>query len=152
TVASPKTDASELVVRAEAIRSAIAGVRSDAGPDRATVIFCFPPKGDKRLIVLGTTQFGQYLERDGIASSPRVIQGSGFVGIDARSTAGDQQILDSLQRFLNEQHRASEIHPDAWKPIVIRDAAEIPAKLQAVAGEKYSYREMDDFTDLMEKA
>jgi multidrug efflux pump subunit AcrB len=35
---------------------------------------------------------------------------------------------------------------------VVRSATEISAKLAAAAGEKYSYREMDDFTDLMEKA
>jgi len=34
---------------------------------------------------------------------------------------------------------------------VIRDPNETRPKLAAVAGDKYSYREMDDFTDLIEK-
>ncbi len=151
TVASPKTGAADLAVRADAIRSAINAVRSNGGPDRATLILCFPPKGDKRLIVMGAAQFAQYLAQDGIAQDAQVIQGSGFVGIDASSTAADQQILDALQRFLAERYRASEIHPDAWRPFVVRNAEEIAAKLKDVAGEKYSYREMDDLTDLMEK-
>src|SRR5262249_44697929 len=71
---------------------------------------------------------------------------------DARSEAGEPKILDALQQFLSERYRATEIHPDAWQPFVVRSASEIPAKLAAAAGEKYSYREMDDFTDLMEKA
>jgi multidrug efflux pump subunit AcrB len=35
--------------------------------------------------------------------------------------------------------------------MVIRDPQEVDAKLKAVAGDKYSYRQMDDYTDLIEK-
>ena len=45
----------------------------------------------------------------------------------------------------------SEFHPDIWPPVVIRDPAETAAKLAAVAGDKYSYRELDDFSDLIKR-
>jgi len=35
--------------------------------------------------------------------------------------------------------------------MVVRDSQEVDAKLKAVAGDKYSYRQMDDYTDLIEK-
>ena len=44
---------------------------------------------------------------------------------------------------------SSEIHPDSWPAAFIRDPADTEARLAAVAGDKYSYRELDDFTDLI---
>jgi multidrug efflux pump subunit AcrB len=54
-----------------------------------------------------------------------------------------------VQRFLRDRLRASEMHPDAWTAIVVRDPADAEAKLAAVAGDKYTYRELDDYTDLI---
>src|SRR5262249_11874094 len=48
--------------------------------------------------------------------------------------------------------KAADFHPDSWPPVVIRDLQETRVKLAGVAGDKYSYREMDDFTDKVEKA
>ena len=48
-----------------------------------------------------------------------------------------------------EKLHQSEIHPDSWPAAFIRDPADTEARLAAVAGDKYSYRELDDFTDLM---
>src|SRR5262249_28668172 len=56
-----------------------------------------------------------------------------------------------VQQFMTERMQSSEFHPDAWPPFVVRNPQETPAKLSAVAGDKYSYRQMDDFTDLIEK-
>src|SRR6185295_20419126 len=50
-----------------------------------------------------------------------------------------------------ERLRLSEFHPDAWKAAIIRDPAETRAKLLAVAGDRYSYREMDDLTEFMKR-
>ena len=54
----------------------------------------------------------------------------------------------STQFFANQLQR-SELHPDAWSPIIVHDPAETLAKLSAVAGDKYSYAELDDFSDLI---
>ena len=152
TVASPKTGPAELDVRAEAIRKAIDGARPVPAVNRAAVVFCFPPKGDKRLILLGATQFAQYLQLSDHGRDAKVIDGPGFVGVDAQSSADDQTILATLRTFMSDRYHANELHPDSWQPFVVRDTAEIGSKLRAVSGEKYSYRELDDFTDMMEKA
>ena len=52
-------------------------------------------------------------------------------------------------RLIVERLHQSEIHPDSWPAAFIRDPADTEARLAAVAGDKYSYRELDDFTDLM---
>jgi multidrug efflux pump subunit AcrB len=41
------------------------------------------------------------------------------------------------------------LHPDAWDPAIIRDPSETRTKLSAVAGDKYSYAELDNFSDLI---
>ena len=56
-----------------------------------------------------------------------------------------------MKQFIGERLQSAEFHPDAWPPIVVRDPKEVQAKLKAVAGDKYSYRQMDEFTDLIEK-
>ncbi|MGC4051408.1 MAG: efflux RND transporter permease subunit [Paludibaculum sp.] len=43
-------------------------------------------------------------------------------------------------------------NPDVWEPFLVRDLNSTRQKVAAVAGDKYSYRELDDFTDAMEKA
>ena len=63
----------------------------------------------------------------------------------------DAAVLSHLRRFVLERLRVSEFHPDAWRAAVIRDPGETRARLLAVAGDKYTYREMDDLTELMKR-
>ena len=68
------------------------------------------------------------------------------------SDASDEALLGYTRQFINERLQAADFHPDSWPPVVIRDPQEARAKLGTVAGDKYSYRQMDDFTDKIEKA
>ena len=54
-----------------------------------------------------------------------------------------------MQRFIRERLRADEFHPDAWPLAIVRNPADAATRLGAVAGDKYSYRELDDYTDLI---
>src|SRR5262245_13915334 len=152
TVASPKAGDAEVVLRAQAIRNAIVAVRPRGATDHISILYCFPPVVDKRMIVLGVTQFAEYARLRGTARNIRVLDGAGFVGIDGESAADDKTALEALHAFLAERYGTMDAHPDAWEPFVVRDPSEVQAKLAAVAGEKYSYRELDNFTDTMEKA
>lgn len=155
TVASPKADSVEIALRARAIRKAIQRARP-ADPartaKRVSLLYPYPAAIDPRTVRLGVQQYSRYIQEKGIARDIRIMEGSGFAGIDADSEASDRAIMDSLTAFLNERYRASEMHPDAWPGFIVRDPDETTARLAAVAGDKYSYREMDDFTDTMQKA
>src|SRR5215469_16695332 len=61
----------------------------------------------------------------------------------------DPEIQAYIAKYIRERLHASELHPDAWGPVLIRDTGETRQKLAAVAGDKYSYRELDDFADLI---
>ena len=51
----------------------------------------------------------------------------------------------------SEKLHRSEIHPDAWPTAFIRNPEDSEARLAAVAGDRYSYRELDDYTDLISR-
>ncbi len=76
-------------------------------------------------------------------------KGSGFIGVDASSMLTDDQLRAAADRLISEKLHRSELHPDAWQGAFIRDPQDTAAKLTAVAGDRYSYRELDDFPDLI---
>src|SRR4029077_5558453 len=65
------------------------------------------------------------------------------------SSRDDAAIQAFIQEFFANQIQRSELHPDAWSPAIVHDPAETREKLSAVAGDKYSYAELDDFSDLI---
>jgi multidrug efflux pump subunit AcrB len=152
TVASPKADVVELDLRAASIRKALDRSRPAGSRKRVSLIYCLPPSVDRRGLHLGLIQFANYVRSRGQVRDLREIEESGFVGIDVETGLDDAGLFGYFQSFLDSNYRESEFHPDAWQPFIVRNLDEIPAKLAAVAGDKYSYRELADFTDVMEKA
>lgn len=152
TVASPKAGPMDIRIRGEAIRRSLERVRSNTRDRRAAIIYCFPPAVDRRGLHMGVIQFASYVRSQGVATDVRIIEEDGFVGVDGATEASDAAFLGAIRTFLASNYRQEEFHPDAWQPFVVRDLSEIEARLSAVAGDKYTYRELDDFTDSMEKA
>ncbi|MGH9836605.1 MAG: efflux RND transporter permease subunit, partial [Blastocatellia bacterium] len=177
TVASPKVSEVEIELRAKAIQPAIEQARAQAKfvvppsggsvrsqatqppssvppeggtTNRESLIVCLPQALDARLAIKHRDMFVEYLEKQGAAHDARPIEGVGFLGVDA-AVNGDGGLLEATQRFVRERLQAAEFHPDAWRPVVIRDPGETRERLAAGAGNKYSYRELDQFTDLIEK-
>ena len=151
TVASPKAGTPDIDFRAEAIRRTILGVRPKGAVDRISLILCLPINVDKRLVSLAIPRFEEELQRLKAGTDMRLLDGAGFVGIDFASNKSSQEIL-ACSMFRTENYGGNPIHPDTWEPFAVRSPAEISSKLKQVAGEKYSYRELDDFTDKMAKA
>src|SRR4030095_16370754 len=58
----------------------------------------------------------------------------------------------AVRRIWEELPQRADIHPDVWDPIVIPHAVPLVDLLAREAGPKYSYRELDDFSDRLEKA
>src|SRR6185503_20404952 len=73
--------------------------------------------------------------------------GDGFLGIDAQTVASDAKILENGLQFARERLRGGELHPDIGRLTVIRDPEQTEQQLAAAAGDKYSYRDLDDYTD-----
>ena len=151
TVASPKSDATEIDLRLQAIRRAITATRPADAARRVSLIVCLPLNVDKRLILLAVPRFEEELRKMNVARDPKLLDGPGFVGIDFATDSDDQTILAAVERFRTENYGDSPIHPDAWPPFVTRTSSDLESKLQQVAGAKYSYHQLDDFTDEISK-
>jgi multidrug efflux pump subunit AcrB len=160
TVASPRASGVELALRARAIRDAIraarqggpTGSRAGAPPgSRVAVVVGFPASLAPRLVRPSLEMFGGYAANAGALSRTVLFDGPGFVGLDGDSSWDDERLLALGQAFIRERLRVSEIHPDTWRPLAIRDPETVEARLRAVAGDKYTHRELADFTDLIER-
>jgi multidrug efflux pump subunit AcrB len=153
TVVSPRANEVDLSLRAASIRSAIERQRSatgrPTGEDRITVVQCFPAGVSTRLLRSRAGVVGDYLQELQWAEDVRLVEGSGFVGLDFTSTVDEDTLLDGVRRFMADQFLDSVRAPDVWPPITIRDPAQTESRLAQAAGEKYTYRELDQFTDLI---
>jgi len=153
TIASPKERPVEISLRArdieKAIKTARRGVDEEAQLQRRSLIFVMPrdinldaPSRDLNLLK-------NYLVQENLIDNPRSLRGAGFLGLDFSSRYSDDEILEQLHDFLNVRLAQPKFHADAWPAVVIDAPAETNAKLQASPGEKYSYRELDTYTDLV---
>jgi multidrug efflux pump subunit AcrB len=150
TVASPRAADAHVAARAAAVQREIAAVRpTSVAGSRVTLVHGLPSSVPAELVRRPLRAFAEAATSDGVLRDARVIVGAGFVAIDAATDADDRGLLAYTTRYVSERLRASEFHPDAWPVAIVRDPAEAHARLLAVAGDKYSYRELDDYTDLI---
>jgi len=153
TVASPKSDDIEIAARVNSVEAAIRKAR-DVKPqngkgERITVVDSFPQSISARAVLDSVQLFQEEARTEGIIRESEVIQGSGFILVDGVSEANDSSIQAFIQRFISERLKRSELHPDVWYPAIIRDPKDTQTKLAQVAGDKYSYAELDNFSDLI---
>jgi len=153
TVASPKADDIEIAARANSVEAAIRRARDAKQPtgkgQRFTVVESFPQSISARSVLDTVYLFQEQAQSADIIGDSEIIQGSGFILVDGISKADDISIQAFIQRFISERLKRSELHPDTWEPAIIRDPGETRAKLAKVAGDKYSYAELDNFSDLI---
>src|SRR3984893_7936695 len=154
TVASPKADQVEVNIRAQAIESAIRTVRTKRKHTEqhavpVTIVYSLPRAVPPVTMLDAVQLFEQQAEEGGILRAPQIISGSGFVAVDAVSDKNDASINHFVEAFFQKQLQRSDLHPDGWAPIIIRDPRDVRAKLTDVAGDKYSYADLDNFSDLI---
>jgi multidrug efflux pump subunit AcrB len=155
TVASPKAGEADIAPRAAAIERAIEQVRAAAPASerasRFTIIVNVPASLGARIVHPGLVGFADFTREKGYARDVRLVEGAEFIGLDGVSDADDETLLAHLREFIRERMQSSGFHPDTWEPAVIRDPKQTHDRIRAVAGDKYTYRELDQFTDLIAK-
>jgi len=153
TIASPKADQVEINIRAQAIQSAVEAIRAKKKYTQhgvpVTIIYPFPRSISPATMFDAVQLFEQQAEEEGILRAPELISGSGFVAVDGVSDKDDVSIHRFVEAFFQKQLQRSDLHPDGWTPIIIRDPQDVRAKLTDVAGDKYSYADLDNFSDLI---
>ena len=153
TIASPKADQIEIDVRAQAIQSAIQSVRAKRKYIEhdvpVTIVYSFPRSISAGTMLDAEQIFEQQAKEEGVLHAPQVIAGSGFIAVDGISDKDDASINRFVEAFFEMQLQRSDLPPDGWTPIIIRDPHDVLARLTTVAGGKYSYADLDNFSDLI---
>jgi multidrug efflux pump subunit AcrB len=153
TVASPPASGVDIALRARSIRTAIEDTRAaepqDNSHSRVSIVYAFPLSVSSSLVRDSFASLIHIAEQGKLINRPRIFEGSGFLGADFNTELSDEQLRAQGERLLTEKLHRSEIHPDAWQLAIIRDPRDTEARLTAVAGDKYSYRDLDDYTDLI---
>ncbi len=155
TVASPMVTPTEVALRAIAIKNAIVRTRvelpKNAPQPRVSIIYAFPLSVAAGPVRTDFENIAEIAHRNKTLNDLHFFQGPGYVGLDASTTFDDATIRERGEQLIRANLHRSEIHPDAWDPAIIRNPADTEARLQQVAGAKYSYRDLDDYTELIQR-
>ncbi len=155
TVASPMATPTEVALRAIAIRKAIETTRSQlpksAPQPRVSVIYAFPLSVAPGPVRQDFENIARIAQRNKTLNDLHFFDGPGYVGLDASTNLDDATIRQRGEQLIQTNLHRSEIHPDTWQPAIIRDTADTEKELAAVAGAKYSYRDLDDYTELIQR-
>src|SRR5580700_9323059 len=153
TVASPLEDPSTIAVRARAVEVAIAKSRAQrrlrGSGQPVSIVYCFPDSVPEDSVERTIRSFVGFAEAKQVLSKTQVLHGPGFVATDGLTSASDAEIATVGRTFVETRLHESEFHPDAWPPVIVHDPAQVGAALAAAPGNKYTYRQLDQYTDLL---
>lgn len=152
TVASPPQDDLEIEMRARSVEDAIRSARAAKASLNlrpVTVLYTYPLALSGTAVTRITEEIRRSAEREGVLKHSRLVSGRGFLGIDAVTEFDDARIQAYIQGYIANHLRASEFDPDVSAPVIIHDIGETREKLKSVATPKYSYAQLDDFTNLI---
>ncbi len=153
TVASPPVSSIEVTLRARALREAIGKVRSSlpkgAPQPRISYIYSFPQSVSTDLVRVSFETIVREVAASGLIRDLRFFEGSGFIGVDFSSQLSEDVLHQRADSFVWQRLHRSEMHPDVWPSLWVSNPADVERKLSEVAGDRYSYHDLDDFTDLI---
>src|SRR5262249_2337706 len=114
-----------------------------------SIVYTFPLTLSTTAVSGVTEAFRVSAERAGLLQRSRLLTGRGFMGVEAETRFDDAHIESYLKQFIATRLQESEFDPDVSSPVIIHDVAETRQKLATVATAKYTYAQLDDFTDLV---
>ncbi len=156
TVASPLEDATAISVRARAVEVAITKNRKQRTRKftgtPVSIVVCFPESVPVESVARALRLFVQDAEAQHILSHTEIFNGPGFVVADGFTDKDDATLYAAGRAFTQSRLHESEIHPDAWPPIVVHEPEKLGPSLAANPGNKYTYHDLENFTDLLSRA
>lgn len=147
TVASPPASDVQIQLLAKEISKA----RSQRASE-IDVVVCSASGVDPSFLRQAAEVLRTQMQSHGLGSNLEITEGQSFVSIHLTTTGTEHDLSSEIQQLWNRMPQRGDVHPDIWDPVVVLPDARIEDALRQHAGPKYSYRELDDFTDRIEKA
>jgi multidrug efflux pump subunit AcrB len=126
-------------------------VRQGKTTGRVTVLYCYPASISPAVIERPFLILATQAQRDGFGLDIRPLSVGSCSGIDFATTKSDKELRAYGRQFIETRLQEYDIHPDAWGPILVRDPQTTKDRIAEVASNRYSYRQLDDFTDLIQR-
>jgi len=165
TVASPKPGLDDLRLKAHTIYQTL--IKQDttipAKPDgkKVYVIVCIPQTIDARTENRILNMMVQYSREKKFFAAIHPFKGPGFLAFDAYTQQSESEINQFISRFIKDSLGSGDLPPDVWSPAILfaeeskltgdNFEKELTNKLAQVAGDKYTYHELDQYTDLIRR-
>jgi multidrug efflux pump subunit AcrB len=152
TVASPKSSPSEIAWRASEARRVIDAARArQPNAARTAGLLFFPTSIGPEIPSRGRDRLIATARQRGVGRNIVPVDGPGFVGFDGDFGSDPKILNDFVDDFFRNGIRPSEVHLDVWPPVFIRDTKDAEAQIAANPGERFSLRQLDEFTDLIQR-
>ncbi|MBM3301177.1 MAG: efflux RND transporter permease subunit, partial [Deltaproteobacteria bacterium] len=150
TVASPKVGEVEVELRAREVELAIRELRSQipvAAGSLVALAMVSSSEHSESYVRRKLDLLSRFLTERGLATGARLYSSPSLAVMDMETTADDQTLWAALEEFVAERFQHSEMNPDIWDPVLVRDPAETRAKLAGGTASKYTYRDLEAYTD-----
>jgi multidrug efflux pump subunit AcrB len=151
TIGSPRAGEVEIDLRARELEKVIRGLRDRAPQpedgERVSLAFVFPNLPEGRWVERKIELASKLWKAKDIAKDFLVFNGPGLAVLDMTTTLDDAALVEELSAFVHEGLHFSELSPDIWEPVIVRDPQTALVRLTASAGSKYSLRDLEAFTD-----
>lgn len=153
TVASPQLSKADVQMIGAPIQAELVTERAKykGGDKRATLLYIFAKQQSLFLVRQAFDRLLSMGEAKAAFRDAHIIEGEDYMAIDFATDLDDKGVMKFVHQFVEENIKVAEIHPDAWQPMVVRDPAKTIEVMQTVAGDKYSYRDLDNYTEAIEE-
>ena len=145
TVASPPVSDVEVSLRAQQLRPWVETALQAHGT--SAIIFCYPhgmATDDLRGL---TGLLSENLLSQGLFSALHTTAGGDALILSGPSSRSVVEIQQAIRDFAESQIGQTELNPDIWPAIVVQHAEELEGRLRMSAPDKYTYRDLDDYSD-----
>lgn len=153
TVASPRFSAEDVQRIGSPIQKELIEARSKYKNDgkRATLLYLFARQQSLFLVRQAFDRLLAMAQAKAAFRDAHIIEGPDYMAIDFATDLDDQGVMKFVHQFVEENIKVAEIHPDAWQAVLLRDPSKTVEALKEAAGDKYSYRELDNYTEAIEE-
>ncbi|HBR07084.1 MAG TPA: AcrB/AcrD/AcrF family protein, partial [Desulfovibrio sp.] len=151
TVASPPVSEVEVDLRASQAAEVIRNLRAGTEGERVSVVVVYPDTPSLALVRRKAELLRQHLADQGLAQDVRLDVGQWVTVFDMQTGLSDTDLFSALVEFAETRMRASELSPDMWYPALIHDPGKTREALGRVAGSRYTYKQLEDFTETIQR-
>ncbi|MGO4514592.1 efflux RND transporter permease subunit [Terriglobus sp. 2YAB30_2] len=155
TVASPSADPAQIEWTSKMVEAQIRSLRNllpTQSQPRRSIVIAFPKSIDNAEVQRKLSWVAQDLVAQQLCADVRPFSGEGFTGVDLTTNLSSAELQSALRKSADQNLQTDEFHPDAWQPAIIDNPADTAAALQTAAGDKYTYRDLEDFTDTIQRS